>query len=111
MSYAAIPEIDFDLEQDHDSASEVSGFSKNGSIFGDHDNYLQEGVTKLRDLADSGYISDGEEQRRKELIEQFFEYQIEVREFGDDELSSSIFVRIIWRCWRGLANLIGISPR
>ena len=113
MSYTIIPERDYDIDIDHDSASDVSGISINASSIGDTDRYLSEGVEKLRDLADSGCITDDEEQRRKELIEQFFEYhQRGLRDLGDDELlTRSYFLRIFWSCWKGLANMLGFTPR
>jgi len=113
MSYSIIPESDYDIEIDHDAASEVSAISINASSIGESDRYLSDGVARLRDLADSGYISDDEEQRRKALIEQFFEYhQHNLQHIGDDELlTSSFFMRVIWKCWKGLANMLGLTPR
>ena len=105
MSYSIIIDKDRDF---NDSASEVSGFT--GSVTGDDERYLSDGVLKLRDLAEAGYISDSEEQRRKELIEQFFEYQSEIKDFADEPVNSNyLAVRMFFKCWRGLIEALRMS--
>lgn len=100
MSYALIAD-----EDRYDSTSEISGLTPAVSLDGD-ERYLSDGVAKLRDLAESGYISDGEEQRRKELIEQFFEYQSDFGDY-DDEVSITGYITAVFRrCWRGFMRTL-----
>lgn len=107
MSYTIIIDKDTDDDNDrhNDSASDLSGWTPaHGSDNGDDERYLSDGVAKLRDLVDSGYISDGEERRRKELIEQFIVYQNDLRDYDDDDEGISlraIFFQLFNRCWRG----------
>ena len=64
---------------------------------------MELGIDKLRGLADSGYISGGEEQRRKELIEQFFEYQSDLLDCNDDHYY--YITHIFSICWRNVFKL------
>ena len=108
MSYSII--IDEDEKDDchNDSASDLSGFTPTGgSISGEDEKYLSDGVDRLKELVDSGYISEDEEQRRKELIEQFFEYQTNLQDY-DENVSFSI-VQMFTKCWRGLLRTLRMS--
>ena len=104
MSYALIADDDRD-----DSASDLSGFTPAESLDGDDQRYLSDGVAKLRDLAEAGYISDGEEQRRKELIEQFVEYQWDLGDYDDDLSISKYIFYIFKRCWRGFMRTLTLG--
>jgi hypothetical protein len=107
MSYTIISDKEYD-EDVNESSSDISGFTpRNGSISGEDEQYLIEGVNKLRDLVESGYISDGEEQRRKELIEQFFEYQIDLRDDADEEITYfRYYAGFFCNCWNRILTRI-----
>ena len=68
---------------------------------------MELGIDKLRGLADSGYISGGEELRRKELIEQFFEYQSDLLDCNDDHYY--YITHIFSTCWRNVFKLFAIG--